>query len=193
MRMLLLLLLLLAVPAGVQGQDYHYMTNNSTIAIVQYIWGGDVRINRSRGVVEIPDKINDLPVTRIMDGAFSACPQLINVTIPNRVISIGSGAFWSCGRLANITIPDSVTSIGNVAFAFCTNLTSITIPKNVTYLGDQAFAQCPNLTTVNFQGNAPSRRVDVFTNSTNATIYYLPTTTGWGKTFGGRPTAVWKQ
>jgi len=26
---------------------------------------------------------------------------------------------------------------------------------------------------------------------TNATIYYLPGTTGWGPTFGGRPTMLW--
>jgi hypothetical protein len=31
----------------------------------------------------------------------------------------------------------------------------------------------------------------VFTGDTNATVYYLPGTTGWGATFGGRPTALW--
>jgi hypothetical protein len=31
----------------------------------------------------------------------------------------------------------------------------------------------------------------VFDGDTNATVYYLPGTTGWGTTFGGRPTALW--
>jgi len=31
----------------------------------------------------------------------------------------------------------------------------------------------------------------LFYNATNATVYYLPGTTGWGPTFGGRPTALW--
>ena len=30
-----------------------------------------------------------------------------------------------------------------------------------------------------------------FEGATNVTIYYLPGTTGWGSTFGGRPTALW--
>jgi hypothetical protein len=33
---------------------------------------------------------------------------------------------------------------------------------------------------------------DVFDSGNNATIYYLPGTTGWGPTFAGRPTALWQ-
>jgi hypothetical protein len=31
----------------------------------------------------------------------------------------------------------------------------------------------------------------VFDGDNNATVYYLPWTTGWGSTYGGLPTAVW--
>jgi hypothetical protein len=31
----------------------------------------------------------------------------------------------------------------------------------------------------------------VFSGDTNATVYYLPGTTGWGSMFGGRPTKLW--
>jgi len=33
--------------------------------------------------------------------------------------------------------------------------------------------------------------LDVFDGDDNATDYYLPRTTGWGTTFGGRPTVLW--
>jgi len=33
----------------------------------------------------------------------------------------------------------------------------------------------------------------LFSNANNATIYHFPTATGWGKDFGGRPTAVWEE
>jgi hypothetical protein len=33
----------------------------------------------------------------------------------------------------------------------------------------------------------------VFYGDNNATVYYLPGTTGWGTTFGGLPTALWQQ
>ena len=32
----------------------------------------------------------------------------------------------------------------------------------------------------------------MFNGDNNATVYYLPGTTNWGPTFGGRPTALWK-
>jgi hypothetical protein len=31
----------------------------------------------------------------------------------------------------------------------------------------------------------------VFSGDTNANVYYLTGTAGWGSTFGGRPTALW--
>jgi hypothetical protein len=47
---------------------------------------------------------------------------------------------------------------------------------------------------VHFNGNAPSLSgSDVFTEDNHATVYYLPGTTGWGATYGGRPTALWIQ
>jgi hypothetical protein len=43
-----------------------------------------------------------------------------------------------------------------------------------------------------FTGNAPSDALDGwFGDAKNATVYYLPGTTGWGLTFEGRPTALW--
>ena len=44
-----------------------------------------------------------------------------------------------------------------------------------------------------FAGNAPSLDgPDVFRDDNDATVYYLPSTTGWGSTFGGLPTALWQ-
>jgi len=53
---------------------------------------------------------------------------------------------------------------------------------------------CTSLTALRFAGNAPSLGgANVFQGDTKATVYYLPGTTGWGATFGGRPTALWTQ
>ena len=50
---------------------------------------------------------------------------------------------------------------------------------------------CTSLTGVYFQGNAPSLAgSSVFDGDNHATVYYLPGTTGWGSTFGGRPTVA---
>ena len=71
-------------------------------------------------------------------------------------------------------------------------LTNATIGSNVINLGRGVFYNCARLTGVYFLGNAPSSvGVDLFYGATNVTVYYLPGSTGWDKTFGGRPTAMW--
>ena len=73
--------------------------------------------------------------------------DIIEITIPNGVTSIGDHAFYGCTSLTSITIPNSVTSIGNGAFLAC-SLTSVTIPKSVTSIGELAFYGCSALDSV---------------------------------------------
>ncbi len=130
-------------------------------------------------------------VTNIGDGTFHRCCSLTNVTLPNNLTNIGDGMFFACIRLNSVTIPNSVTRIGGSAFYYCENLTNVTIPNTVTTLGDAAFLDCISLTHIYFQGDAPSLERHLCFNGSNATIYYLPGTTGWGTTYGSRPTALW--
>ena len=146
----------------------------------------------SGGVVIIPDTINGRPVTSI-SSAFINCGTLESVKIPDTVTSIGVLAFAGCGSLESITIPDGVTNISPLAFIGCSSLTNLIIPAKVAYIGDTALAQCTGLTKILFKGNAPDTGKNVFSGDTQTTIYYLPGTTGWGTTFGGCPTALWKQ
>jgi hypothetical protein len=137
--------------------------------------------------ITIPDS-----VTSIGSSAFSSCTSLGDLTIGNSVTNLGSFAFQSCISLTSVTILNSVTSIGDYAFSWCPSLTSVTIPNRVTNIGDGAFSYCTSLTEVYFQGNAPSVDSSLFLGDTKATVYYLSGTMGWGATFGGRPTMLWK-
>lgn len=119
--------------------------------------------------------------TEIGDAAFGATPNLISITIPDGVTSIGRAAFFgtgltnieipdsvtsigdeafqTCVSLTNIIIPDGVTSIGATAFAGCESLTNITIPNTITYIGDQVFEASPNLTDITFTGTLAQWKV----------------------------------
>ena len=131
-----------------------------------------------------------ISVTNIGDYAFSACARLPRVTIGNGVTNIGNYAFQFCTGLTNVTIGTNVTSIGSGAFYSCTSLGSVTIPGTVATLGNLAFASCTGLMGVYFNGNAPALGSNVFAGDDQATVYYLPGTSGWGTTFGGRPTVA---
>lgn len=140
---------------------------------------------RSLTCVTIPNSVTNLA------GAFGFCSSLTNVVLPNSVTSIAWFMFQHCTNLISITIPTGVRTIGNYAFYGCLNLTSVTIPNNVININDVAFAKCTSLTTVNFGGNAPGAGLGVFSDADNVIVYYLPGTTGWGPTFGDRPTEPW--
>jgi hypothetical protein len=130
-------------------------------------------------------------VTTIGKDAFAGSSRLISVTIPNSVTAIEMGAFYDCASLTNLAFGNSLTTIGYGAFGACSNLNSIALPSSVTKIAQWAFGQCSSLTGIGFKGNAPYLSKDVFLGANKATVYYLPGTTGWGKEFGGRPTAVW--
>lgn len=130
-------------------------------------------------------------VTNIGIYAFAYSQELTSVAIPNSVTNIGSYAFLDCARLVGVSIPEGVATIGDYTFASCSRLTNTTIPKSLTSIGNDAFSGCGRLTGIYFKGNAPSVFLNTFQFDNTTTVYYLPGTTGWGATFGGRPAMLW--
>ena len=90
-------------------------------------------------------------IDSIVDYAFGYCTNLIDIIIPESIISIGSNVFRSSG-ITKINIPDNCISIGLGAFYSCTSLTKVTIGYNVASVGYRAFNNCTKLTSVTFTG-----------------------------------------
>ena len=67
----------------------------------------------------------------------------------------------------------------------------MTIPKSVTNIGDSAFAYCYSLASVYFLGAAASLSSYVFAWDANATVYYLPGTTGWNQWVAPPQAVLW--
>ncbi len=170
---------LIAYPGGKAGTSYTIPNSVTNIGYgAFYYCSGLASVTIGNSVASIGEQ------------AFEGCTSLTSVTIPNSVTSIGDEAFCNCPSLTGVTIPNSVTSIGASAFSGCTSLANVTIPSGVVSIGDWAFSFCGSLAKVYFEGNAPSLGLSVFDGDNNATIYYLPGTTGWDTTFGGRPTSL---
>ena len=77
--------------------------------------------------------------------------DVVRVTVPQWVQSIGANAFSNCSRLTSVTLPKGLKRIGINAFASCTALTSIVLPNSLDQIGYQAFHNCTNLTSIRYQ------------------------------------------
>jgi len=173
-----LLVVMVALPAGVLAEDYQFATNGNAITITKYIGTG--------GAVTIPEKINGLSVTSVGYDAFGSCSSLTSVAIPNSVTSIGAQAFAVCANLTNVSISSSVTSIGGMAFFECHQLTSVTIPNSVANIGNEAFQGCTsliNLTIPNSVTNIGENAFGSCTSLANVTIPKNVTNTELGSVF----------
>ena len=109
--------------------------------------------------------------TFIRLAAFIGCTNLVHISLPEGLTSIGGSAFEGCASLALTSLPEGLTIIGANAFFGCTNLTSITFKGTLTAINSMAFNGCTNLKDIKVPwaegtvANAPW-------GATNATITY---------------------
>lgn len=80
-----------------------------------------------KGKVNIPAKLNGLPVARIGNFAFQSQYLMTSVTIPSGVSEIGYAAFTDCSRLQSVTIPETAQLAAGGVFQSCFSLASITV------------------------------------------------------------------
>lgn len=107
-------------------------------------------LNIGKVTLVIPDTLAGLRVTDIDTNAFYERTDIISVTLPGSINTIGVYAFYGCTALESIMLPASVTSIGGGAFEGCTALESIALPASVTSIGSSAFEGCTGLTSFSF-------------------------------------------
>ena len=85
---------------------------------------------------------NQYPVIKINDRVFSGNTNLMSVTLPESLTTLGDRAFYTCKSLKTIKIPSGVTAIPGHCFDGCSSLESVTIPEGVMTIGDVAFYAC---------------------------------------------------
>ena len=124
------------------AQEFEYEVQEGTVIITSYLGANQI--------LEIPEYINDLPVTVISEWAFKDNETLTSVTIPGTVMSINDHAFWGCRALTDVVISDGVQNIGQSAFLYCA-MERISIPNSVVTIGSQAFNRCEKLADISVE------------------------------------------
>ncbi len=109
-----------------QNADWEYVERtDGTIKVLQYL-GSSTNV--------IISKINNKEVSEVYNGCFQYKSNIISVTIPNSVTSIGESVFRGCTSLENLTIPfvgHSSTSTGSEGvFGYIFGYTTETAKSN---------------------------------------------------------------
>ncbi len=138
--------------------------------ILYTVENGEVTVqgfNAVGTVMDIPEKIDGLPVTVIASQTCRGDDVITEVKIPSSVITIGEYAFAECDSLTKVvikggkiidrsafrdckalltlTLPSELEIIGDFAFEGCTVLGKVKIPKGLKEIGTDAFMGCEML------------------------------------------------
>ena len=138
--------------ADTQG-DYDYEVSNGEATITSY--------NGEDTVVNVPRWLGGYSVTAIGATAFIYC-DVVDVTIPPTVKTIGTGAFNSCDGLTDVHIAEGLETVMDGAFSGCKSLESIVFPSTLKSLGTNVFANTIALKTLGIAKNN-----DYFSSSEN--------------------------
>lgn len=145
---------------------FDYEEVNGQITIKSYIGFDDLN------VVVIPDRINDLLVTKIDEKAFENCETVKKVILPQYLDSIGKRAFCRCG-IKTIKLPDNLRIIGESAFS-SSKLESIHITSAIKELSKSAFSWCEELKELTISNGINSIANGVFENCNNIKKIDIP-------------------
>ena len=106
---------------------------------------------------------------------------LITINL-NKVKSIGESSFESCSKLTTVTLSQSseFTTIPTKAFTSCIELQQITIPSNIQTISNNAFNGCSKLSSVTFAEGLQTIREYSFESTLISTLSIPSTVTSIG-------------
>ena len=98
------------------------------------------------------------------------------ITIPEKVISVGEYAFAKYQTLLQVNLPESIQTIAQNAFLNCTGLTEMSIPAGVTTINQKAFSGCSNLKafTMNGEGKAYCVQNGILLSDGGKAVFMVP-------------------
>ena len=101
--------------------DFEYIKENGGVTITRY--------TGKNTTVQIPNKIEQLPVLKIGENAFSDT-KVKSVTLPSSCVEIDWFAFYGCYALTTVYISSNVNAIGYGAFDACSKSLTVYCEQN---------------------------------------------------------------
>ena len=161
------------------GYECSFNSWDDFVTLTRYIGPG--------GDVTIPDRINNLDIRVIADGAFSNCTALTSVAISAKVTAIGNLAFFDCPNLGTLTVSPSSTAYSSTPDGVLFDLaqttllqypagkadSSFTVSNGVASIGAYAFAGSTHLVSVTIPASVTWIADGAFAGCTNLRALYF--------------------
>lgn len=139
----------------------------------------DYAFNNQIGLIDIELPNSLVSIGSELEGyVFSGCTGLTAIKIPEGVKSIVRYTFSSSG-LKTIELPEGLLSIGNSSFRSCSNLESIVIPFRVTSIGKNSFRSCSKLKSVTMPYYLKTVATDAFRDCSQLQAVYISNLENW--------------
>lgn len=120
-----------------EEKEWRYEIKEGNVIILAYL-GEDME-------VEVPEKIEELPVIALEKRTFYEKKSLNRVYLPSTITRMGEYAFSECRALCEIEIPASLVKISRHAFYNCRRLERVILCDTVKDIEDGAFKNCYEL------------------------------------------------
>lgn len=115
---------------------------------------------------------------QIANGVFAES-NVISVTLPSSVTTLGQNVFSSAEFLKSVVLSDNISKFEPFTFSGCFSLQDINIPKNVKSFPEGLFLGCSSLEHIPFcndLSNFDSLEIDVFRDCENLLTLKIPNT-----------------
>lgn len=122
-------------------QDFVFkiIPENGTYCAIQY--EGD------ETEVSIPARYNGEPVSILYDNLFRGHQEIVSITVPDTVNTIGGFVFDGCIQLRTVKLSPNIEEFWQYAFVRC-GIEEIVLPEKLKFLPPFTFKDCKNLRKV---------------------------------------------
>lgn len=105
------------------------------------------KFENAEASIIIPSTIKKLNSAIFTSAGNASYKNLVDVTIPDSVTSIGESAFEGCSKLNRLILPSSIEVISEYMCKNCTSLTYVSA-KNIKIISNDAFSGCSSLSNL---------------------------------------------
>ena len=166
-------------PSSTENMDYRvyagencsfeYLILDGEITVYYHIYGT---------VIEIPDEIDGIPVTRIGQSAFEEkygdkTNEITSLRLGKNVVKISDRAFYDCNKLKTANIPNGVVYIDDEAFRQCYVMEDVKLPGTLKYLGFESFRMCHGFKDIVIPDSVTTIEGGAFYDCNNAETLYI--------------------